>query len=120
MVNPFFKRSEFACQCGCGFDAVDAELLEVLTDLREHFDRPVIINSGNRCQAHNASIGGSAPNSKHTKGIAADVRVKGVHADDVADYLENKYPNKYGIGRYIGRTHIDVRETLARWDYRGH
>jgi hypothetical protein len=41
-----------------------------------------------------------------------------VHDDKVADYLEEKYPDKYGIGRYIGRTHLDIRKTKARWDNR--
>lgn len=117
MVNAYFKRSEFACKCGCGFEAVDVELLQVLTDLREHFNAPVAINSGNRCPSHNRKVGGEAK-SKHLYGIAADVRVAGVSADAVADYLEQKYPNKYGIGRYVGRTHIDVRESPARWDKR--
>jgi hypothetical protein len=48
-----------------------------------------------------------------------DFWIKDVHADDVADYLESKYPSKYGIGRYVGRTHVDVRSDKAyRWDYR--
>lgn len=114
---PYFDRKEFACQCGCGFDSVDVELLFVLIDIREHFDKPVHINSGNRCVQHNSAVGGSI-GSQHIKGKAADIRVHGVHADKVADYLEEKYPYKYGIGRYTGRTHIDVRPITARWDYR--
>ncbi|EAS4214514.1 serine/threonine protein kinase, partial [Salmonella enterica] len=26
MISKYFKRSEFACKCGCGQDTVDAEL----------------------------------------------------------------------------------------------
>lgn len=114
---PYFKREEFECKCGCGFDSVDVELLFVLIDLREHFDAPVHINSGNRCFHHNRDEGG-ADSSEHVNGVAADVRVDGAHADKVADYLESKYPDKYGIGRYRGRTHIDVRSYKARWDNR--
>ena len=118
MINKYFKRNEFACNCGCGFDAVDKELLDVLTDVREYYNKPVIITGPNRCQAHNRKVGG-ASNSQHTKAMAVDFKVKGIHADEVADYLENKYRNKYGIGRYVGRTHIDVREDgPARWDNR--
>lgn len=114
---PYFTRKEFACRCGCGFDAVDVELLFVLIDLRVYFDAEVSINSPNRCFQHNKDEGG-AEGSEHVNGCASDVRVKGVHADLVADYLEKKYPNKYGIGRYRGRTHIDVRPLKARWDNR--
>jgi len=115
-----FSRKEFECKCGCGFAAMDSELLEVLEDVREHFGSPIIITSGCRCPSHNAQVGGM-PNSFHTKGMACDFKVKslGENQDTVADYLEAKYPNKYGIGRYIGRTHIDVRPNgPARWDNR--
>lgn len=112
MLNEYFSRKEFACKCGCGFDAVDTELLDVLTDVREKFG-PVTITSGNRCPKHNAAVGG-VHNSKHTKGIAADIQTP-ASPKHVQDYLEAKYSGKYGIGRYTSWTHIDVREEPARW-----
>lgn len=114
---PYFNRHEFACKCGCGFDAVDVELLFVLIDLREHFGRPVEISGPNRCFHHNRDEGG-ADDSEHVNGVAGDVKVQDIHPDKVADYLEDKYPDKYGIGRYRGRTHIDTRPYKARWDNR--
>ena len=118
-VSDNFLRSEFACNCGCDFNAVDVTLIKVLEDVRSHFNgNSILITSGNRCPEYNASIPGASPNSKHTKGIAADFKVKNIHADEVAGYLEEKYPNWFGIGRYIGRTHIDVRSRPARWDNR--
>lgn len=115
--STFFKRSEFACKCGCGFDTIDAELLVALNYIRLHFKSPVTINSGCRCVEHNKKEGGSST-SKHLIGQATDIRVKRVSADKVADFLEKSYDGRYGIGRYKGRTHIDVRETCARWDKR--
>lgn len=114
MLNKYFKRKEFACRCGCGTSTVDAELLQVVTDVREHFDLPVVVNSGHRCAKHNASVGG-AKNSVHMTGKAADIKVSSIHPSVVADYLEKKYPDKYGIGRYKSFTHIDVRDVKARW-----
>ena len=117
-LSEHFSRSEFKCRCKkyCKgtHDFVDAELIKVLEDLRHHFARPVTINSGTRCSAHNKEEGGSEA-SQHIHGRAADVVVDGVPADLVANYLEALYPYKYGIGRYKGRTHIDVRKTKARW-----
>lgn len=121
-----FKRKEFACKCGCGFSTVDAELLEVLKDLKVFFgNSPVYINSACRCEQHNAAVGGAPKRegirnsgSKHMYGIAADIRVKGFTPDSVAEYLETTYPNKYGIGRYNTFTHIDVRKSPARWGRR--
>ena len=113
-----FWRYEFACRCGCGFDTVDAELIRVLEDLRAKLGgRRVHINSGCRCPGHNRDEGG-ADDSMHLQGKAADFWVDDVHPDIVADYLEDLYPDCYGIGRYVGRTHLDVRKGKVRWDNR--
>ncbi|MCK4842776.1 MAG: hypothetical protein KAT04_12990 [Methylococcales bacterium] len=116
-LHKHFTRQEFACKCGCGFNTVDAELLGVLINLRTHFKSAVIINSGARCKKHNASVSRSE-HSKHISGQAADVKVAGIHENDVADYLESEYPQEYGIIRYTGRTHIDVRANAYRYDHR--
>lgn len=113
-----FSRKEFACKCGCGYDTVDAELLQVLKRLKKHFKgKAVFIDSGCRCVQHNKKVGG-ASKSQHLFGRAADVRVAGVFPDAVAEYLLETYPGKYGIGRYRSFTHIDTRKVEARWDYR--
>lgn len=114
--SKWFKRVEFECKCGCGMMAVDAELLKVLEDVREYFNKPVSITSGNRCETHNKNVGGAA-NSQHTKGIAVDIRVKDVDASDVYKYLDEKYPNSYGIGNANMFTHIDTRPAKTRWSY---
>ena len=113
-LSKHFSRVEFACRCGCGFDTVDVELLEVLTTIRCAFNSPVTITSPCRCEKHNVNIGGSY-GSKHKRGIAADIVVKGVTPDEVYKYLDDTYPTSYGIGKYESFTHIDVRHKKARW-----
>ncbi|EDJ5813826.1 serine/threonine protein kinase [Salmonella enterica] len=115
MISKYFKRSEFSCRCGCGQDTVDAELLAILEDVREHFGKPVIINSANRCPTHNKRVGG-ASKSVHLTGKAADIVVKGVAPDIVHDYLTAKYSGKYGIGKYKTFTHVDSRSKESRWN----
>lgn len=116
MNSKYFTRDEFACQCGCGFSTVDAELLEVLEDVREFFNEPVTITSGCRCDTHNRNVGG-AEDSKHKYGIASDIQVRNHDAEDVYTYLANKYEGKYGIGLYDSWVHIDVRQDNgARWN----
>ena len=118
------SRSEMACKCGCGFDAADIQLVEAIQDCCNHFaqeqhiDKVVLtITSGNRCKEHNAKEGG-AEKSQHVYGKGADFYIRNVSAKDVADYLEGKYPDSHGIGRYSNRTHLDVRAEKARWDMR--
>ena len=113
-LSKHFSRYEFTCKCGCGFDTVDAELLTVLEDLRERFDRPVTINSGCRCEKHNESINGGK-RSQHLIGRAADVVVKNVDTAVVYRYLREKHPGKFGIGGYPKWVHIDTRAKRARW-----
>ena len=48
---------------------------KVLEPLREHFHQPITINSGFRCKALNAAVGG-AVNSYHTKGRAVDIPMR--------------------------------------------
>lgn len=115
-LSVYFNRSEFACKDGCGFDTVDAKLLEILRRLREYYGVPVSINSACRCKEHNKEVGGQ-PSSQHLKGKAADIVVKEKDPAEIASKLEEWYPDTCGIGRYGTFTHIDCRSEKARWDY---
>lgn len=113
-VSKHFSRWEFACSCGCGFSAVDFELLNALEEIREHFGKPIKINSACRCEQHNKKVGG-ADSSMHKRGMACDIVVAGVDPEQVQQYLQNKYKGSKGIGSYGNFTHFDVRENEARW-----
>ena len=113
-ISQHFSRVEFGCHCGCGFDTVDAELLDLLEKVRVELGSPVAINSAARCINHNRSIG-STDTSQHVQGKAADIAVKGVDPITVADFVEKAMPDRGGIGRYLNFTHIDVRDSKARW-----
>ena len=113
-LSEHFNRSEFACKCGCGFDTVDAELIEVLEEIRGIYQRPVVINSGSRCYEYNKSVGGGK-NSQHLLGRAADIDISGTSPLDVQSYIDGVYPDSYGLGRYSNFTHIDTRNKKARW-----
>ena len=109
-----FERHEFACKCGCGFDTVDAELLAVLDNVRRVFKSKVLVSSGCRCPAYNKRVGG-APKSRHLEGRAADIVVANAAPALVAEYLKERYLEKYGIGEYHSFTHIDTRAQAVRW-----
>jgi len=110
-----FSRKEFACNCGCGFDTVDFELINICQEVADNFRDVVYINSGCRCKAHNKAVGGGK-NSQHLLGRAADLRLKHTEPDRVHAYLIKKYPNSLGIGKYNTFTHIDTRILKARWE----
>lgn len=124
-VNPSLKLSdhftitEFHSKDGARMVFIAKTLIDVLEDVRAHFNAPITINSGYRTVAYNSSkaVGGS-PKSQHTLGKAADIVVKNVTPEKVYAYLTTKYTDKYGIGIYDSFVHVDVRDKKSRWDYR--
>ena len=68
----WFKRSEFACRCGCGKNNMNENFLAMLNNARENAEVRFNINSGYRCETHNIDVGGSTTSS-HPKGLAADI-----------------------------------------------
>lgn len=59
----FFTDNELKCKC-CGQMVLAEGFLDKLNELRYHFGKPMRVNSGCRCYAHNMAIGGH-PNSAH-------------------------------------------------------
>ena len=123
-----FYVSEFACHgkgC-CGIVKVDEKLVSDLQKIRNHFGKPVTINSGYRCSTHNKNVGGVS-NSYHTNGQAVDITVKDVAPAEVAKYAESI--GILGIGLYETDrdghfVHIDTRTSKSYWygqkqEYRG-
>lgn len=109
----YFKRSEFTCECGCGFNHIDIRLVKILDSIREHFGKPLIITSGVRCVSFNRKVGG-VTNSFHIKNKASDFYVQGVNVNQVLDYckllvsqgvLGYTYTNNTNMR---GAVHIDI------------
>jgi len=119
-ISEHFSRSEFSCSCGCGFEAVDFELVEILERTRAYFGgKPLHIHCACRCLEHNKSIG-SKDTSQHIKGMAVDFHINDVKPIDIAWYVDRHcLPDSGGIGIYDNwhdaGVHIDVRQNRVRW-----
>lgn len=109
-----FTVKEFACKDGSNNVLIDTNLITLLQKIRDHFKKPVTINSGYRNISYNKKIGG-ATNSQHTKGTAADIVVEGVNPSEVAKYVEFIMSTTGGIGLYDTFVHVDVRTNRSRW-----
>ena len=83
----YFKRNEFTCKCGCGFNHIDISLVKMLDKIREHYGKPIVITSGVRCVTHNRKVGGTSQ-SYHVKNKAADFYVKGVNVYEVLRFCQ--------------------------------
>ena len=110
-----FKVSEFACKDGSDTVLISLCLVTVLQKIRDHFAKPVIINSAYRNDAYNKKVGG-ADYSQHKYGKAADIYISGVYPATIAAYVETIMPNTGGIGIYRNFVHVDVRAARARWN----
>lgn len=126
-----FSLNEFACKTGepvpqkyLGAVQKLAENLQVLRDevnKDSKSEKTIKINSAYRNAAHNQKIGGK-PNSQHLYAKAADIKVKGLKPEKVAEIIEQLIADgkmrEGGIGIYDTFVHYDIRGTKARWDYR--
>ncbi len=116
---PHFQPAELACRCGgrfCGGEYWhDPSFLDGLEIVRARIGRPLIINSGHRCDLWNAAIGG-APLSRH-KQIAVDIALAGHDWIELRDAARGAGFTGLGLARTF--LHMDRRSRAAHWYYKG-
>ena len=114
-----FSVAELLCKGSgcCKTGKVDEKLVEILQNIRDHFEKPVHISSAYRCSKWNKAVGGVS-GSYHLYGQAADIKVEDVAPADVAKYAESI--GVLGIGLYETDAdghfvHIDTRTKKSFW-----
>lgn len=112
-VGQYFKVKEFACKDGSQVVFIDNYLVSILDILRNQVGKPVYINSGYRTPTRNKAVGG-AKYSYHMRGMAADIRVEGMTAKEIANKLNAIIPDECGIIVYNTWVHIDTRNKKYR------
>lgn len=108
----YFKRDEMRCKCGgqyCGgFPAEPQQLLMELADrARKHFGAPAHVVSGLRCSRWNQIQGGVA-NSQHMYGEAMDIRIDGVTADTLLEWMKKQPEVRYCYAINSTNVHFDI------------
>lgn len=118
-VSDHFYSTEFDCHGNgcCSQTVINEDLIVLIEKIRTFFDAPITITSPYRCQIHNSRING-APGSRHSRGDAADIVVKGVAPRKVAQFAESI--GVLGIGLYETSSdgyfvHIDTRNYKSFW-----
>lgn len=114
-LSTHFRVREFACKDGSDPLFISPQLVQLLEQVRTHFNAPVFVNSGYRTPAYNHSIPHASPHSQHLYGRAADIRVCGHAPAQVAAYAETLLPHSGGIGLYPSFVHLDVSTAKRRW-----
>lgn len=102
---------EIACPC-CGEMYLDAVAMDALQKLRAEWGKPVRINSGHRCAAHNKAVNGVA-DSMHLRAVAFDCHCP--KAEQTAFVLAAIKSGFTGIGdSYKNFVHVDMGKS-RRW-----
>lgn len=112
-LGKYFKVKEFACKDLSPIVFIDEYLWTTLSILRTRIGKPVIITSGYRTPTRNKEVGG-AKYSYHMRGMAADIRVDGMTAKELANKLDKIVPDECGIIVYKNWVHFDVRKAKYR------
>lgn len=110
-----FTVKEFACKDGSDSVLIDTALVELLQKIRDYFGKPITITSAYRTPEHNRKVGGSS-GSYHVKGMAADIKISGVSAVEIA-YFAQTVTNGVGV-YYYGSSdfvHVDTRASRTFW-----
>ena len=108
-----FKKNDFTCKCGCGYNIINPVLVNNLQIIRDIIKESININSGCRCPEHNKNVGG-APDSFHVKGMAADLSCKQTSPVKLYEIINDKFPNCYGLILYDTFVHFDIRQYKFR------
>ena len=112
----YFNPSEYMCKCGCLATDVNPKLLVLLEGLREILGRPLIINSGFRCDKHNTEIGGGP---EHPAGNAVDIKVNSsAERFELVQRALGMGFNRIGIANSF--VHLGIDESLPQnviWTY---
>lgn len=105
----YFRKSEFACKCGCGADSMEEKLVRTADKVREYFGSPITVSSGRRCAKHNASASvKGVSNSRHLSGKAMDFCVRGLSATMVLDYVQKLPEIRYAYAIDSNFVHMDI------------
>lgn len=91
------------------------KVMYILDMTRIYIGKPILINSGYRCEKLNEMVGG-VPKSMHTKGLAADFRTK--EKEDINTMFEFLRKNQKDFKikeliKYKNFIHMGVSETLT-------
>jgi len=113
-IPEHFTNEEMQCRCGCGL-LPDFDFMRRLYAMRLILNIPLVVISGARCAAYNASVGGRV-GSTHLRGAADLLAISGSTRADIIQV--GIAVGMTGIGFNRGSIHVDdKRGRFLMWDY---
>lgn len=110
----YFTREEFACKCGGRYcNGYPAEMQEAVVKIadaaRAHFGKPAHVISGLRCRQWNEHEGGVS-NSQHMYGEAIDLRIEGVPAETLRQFVSTQPGHRWSYCINSTNVHFDINK----------
>ena len=84
-------------------------VVKIADAARLHFGRPAHVISGLRCERWNAHEGGVA-NSQHMYGEAIDLRIDGVSAESLRQFVSTQPGHRYSYCINSTNVHFDINK----------
>lgn len=97
MSYQYFRLSELCCPC-CGACNMNDDFMELLIAMRHEAGFPFVVNSGFRCERHNAMVGGKK-SSAHLFGRAVDIAARGERVLEIIALGRKFGMTGYGIAQ---------------------
>jgi Peptidase M15 len=110
--SQYFSLAEGACTCGHHTWHVWS-IMSNLDDVREALGQPMIVNSGFRCPQKNVATPGSAPESQHQYGVAADIAVGDYNGNGKSD--KDDWNHLVEIAKQQGAKYTEDYEHAGSW-----
>ena len=107
-LTKHFNKEQFTCKCGCGYNNISLQLVDMLQQARSNLNIPFIITSGCRCVKHNNKEGGVS-NSSHLYGLAVDIQYTSLrNLYSMIHMLLNAGFKRIGINFKQHFIHVDI------------
>lgn len=91
----------------------------ILQPVRDHFGKPVVINSGYRCPSLNTAVKG-AKNSQHLTGEACDFEIMGLSNYELACWVKDNLDFDQLILEYCDNLRNDINAGWVHCSYRAY
>jgi hypothetical protein len=91
----------------------------ILQPVREHYGKPVVVNSGYRCPSLNKAVGG-AKTSQHLTGEACDFEIMGLSNYELANWIKDNLEFDQLILEFCDNLRNDINSGWVHCSYKAY
>lgn len=123
-IADHLQHYEFQCRCtfdDCTYTLISQDLISAWNALRKSHGKPLLINSGYRCQRHNSNpIIKGVNHSRHKSGHAIDIYTGGFDDAQTIDFIDRAELHFDYVKVYTKFIHCHTEPDTAKRIFVGH